>query len=42
MLPKNIPSDDIGEAQEIWKLSGKERQKYLACVSDYQSSPFPL
>ena len=41
MLPRNITPDDIGEAQESWELSGKERQKYLGCVSDYQSSPFP-
>ena len=41
MLPRNITSDDIGEAQEGWELSGKERQKYLDCVLYYQSSPFP-
>ena len=41
MLARNITSDDIGEAQEGWELSGKERQKYLYCVSYYQSSPFP-
>ena len=41
MLPTNLISDDIGDVQQDWKLSGKVRQFYLETVSEYQSSPFP-
>ena len=41
MLSTNLISDDIGDVQQDWKLSGKVWQFYLETVSEYQSSPFP-
>ena len=41
MLPKNVTSDDISEAQKLWRLSSTEYPFFQGWQLVYHSSPFP-